>query len=123
MSPLAANIARYAYRNKQLERQLKKTKSKLAKKESELAKTKSTLAKKVSELAACEREHKTVLDECKYRCFETAERLREAQQEINTLRARRTRDYDTINCLTEICRNFSARLIVYQNERPESEPN
>lgn len=97
----AANIAR----NKQLKRQLEKTKS--------------TLAKKESELAACKREHKTVLNGCKYRCFETAEKLREAEQEINSLRAVQIRDFNRINCLTEICSNFSARLIDYQNARPE----
>ena len=133
MSPLAADIARYKYRNKQLKKQLGKTKSKLAKKESELANKDSELANKdselankvsrlankVSELAACKREHKTVLDECKYKCFETAERLREAEQEIETLRAGRTRDFNMINCLTEIGSNFAARLVVYQNARPE----
>ena len=126
MSPLAADIARYKYRNKQLKKQLGKTKSKLAKKESELANKDSELAnkvsrlaKKVSELAACKREHKTVLDECKYKRFETAERLREAEQEIETLRAGRTRDFSMINVLTEIGRDFAARLVVYQNARPE----
>ena len=100
MSPLAANIARYAYRNKQLERQLKKTKSKLAKKE--------------SELAACRREHRTLLNGCKYRCFQTAEKLKQAEQEIESLRAGRNRDFDIINCLTEVNSNFAGRLIEYQ---------
>ena len=90
---MAANLARNKHRFEQLKKKLAKTESKLAACKQEL------------------KDYKAMLGECKYRSVKRVEKLKQAAQEIESLREQRAHDHVIIDGLVDVAGQLAVSLI------------